>query len=121
MSRVRGPKPVLKKMWLEQLNLTPLGPMQGRERGQWLQELEEKLRVQEECLTRQHNALERWGLAALDGQQQDERPLLVLQTYTVPLAQARRELRKWVEPFKDEYTSLSQTTEAIFPTTEERH
>ena len=106
-------------MWLEQLNSTPLGPEQGREHGQWLQELEEKLRVQEECLTRQRTALERWRLAALQTQQQDEKPPLVLQTYTVPLAQVRRELRQWVEPFKDEYSSLSQTTRAILPTTEE--
>ena len=48
-------------MWLEQLNVTPMGPDQGREHGQWLQELEEKLRVQEECLSKQHQALETIG------------------------------------------------------------
>ena len=96
-----------------------MGPDQGREHGQWLQELEEKLRAQEECLSRQHQTLEAWRLAALNGGQDEEKPPLVLQTYTVPLAQVRRELHKWVEPFKDEYTSLSQTTQATFPTTEE--
>ena len=104
---------VLKKMLLEQLNSTPMGPDQGREHGQWLQELEEKLRVQEECLTKQHQVLETWRLAAMNEGQDEEKPPLVLQTYTVPLAQVRRELHKWVEPFRDEYTSLSQTTQAL--------
>ena len=75
--------------------------------------------MQEECLSKQHQALEAWRLAALNGGQDEEKPPLVLQTYAVPLAQVRRELHKWVEPFRDEYTSLSQTTQAILPTTEE--
>ena len=80
--------------------------------------------VREECLQCQHGALESWRMAALQaaGVQEklkDQKPPLVLQTYTVSLAQVRKELHKWVEPFKDEYVSLSTSTGAIFPTTEE--
>ena len=108
---------VLKKMWLET-------------RLQWAQIKVENMvngcrswkrnfGCRKSASGRQHQTLEAWRLAALNGGQDEEKPPLVLQTYTVPLAQVRRELHKWVEPFKDEYTSLSQTTQATFPTTEE--
>ena len=114
----------LKKMWLDQLNQAPLGPQQGSEHGRWLQVFEEQLLVQEECLERQNEVLEGWRLAALQTAESSEelegqKPPLVLQAYTVSLTQVRKELHKWVEPFKDEYGSLSITTGAIFPTTEE--
>ncbi|CAK9061145.1 unnamed protein product [Durusdinium trenchii] len=114
----------LKRMWLDQLNQVAVGAQQGSEHGGWLQVLEEQLMVREECLQRQHGALESWRMAALQaaggsGEGEEQKPSLVLQTYTVSLAQVRRELHKWVEPFKDEYVSLSTTTGAIFPTTEE--
>ena len=114
----------LKRMWMDQLNQAAVGAQQGSEHGGWLQVLEEQLMVREECLQRQHRALEGWRIAALQaaggsGEVEDQKPSLVLQTYTVSLAQVRRELHKWVEPFKDEYVSLSTTTGAIFPTTEE--
>ncbi|CAK9036004.1 unnamed protein product [Durusdinium trenchii] len=114
----------LKRMWLDQLNQVAVGAQQGSEHGGWLQVLEEQLMVREECLQRQHGALESWRMAALQaaggsGKGEEQKPSLVLQTYTVSLAQVRRELHKWVEPFKDEYVSLSTTTGAIFPTTEE--
>ena len=114
----------LKRMWLDQLNQVAVGAQQGSEHGGWLQVLEEQLMVREERLQRQHGALESWRMAALQaaggsGEGEEQKPSLVLQTYTVSLAQVRRELHKWVEPFKDEYVSLSTSTGAIFPTTEE--
>ena len=47
------------------------------------------------------------------------RPSTVLQTYTVPLQQVRRELEKWKEPLTDEYMSLTSNTRALRPTTVE--
>lgn len=47
------------------------------------------------------------------------RPSTVLQTYTVPLQQVRRELGKWKEPLTDEYLSLTSNTKALRPTTTE--
>ena len=43
----------------------------------------------------------------------------VLQTYTVPLQQVRKELELWKQPLLDEYKSLTEITGALKVTTEE--
>lgn len=45
-------------------------------------------------------------------------PSTVLQTYTVPLQQVRKELELWKQPLLDEYKSLTKITGALKVTTE---
>ena len=81
----------------------------------------------EVILEEQHRVLEgaRWSkIAAMNDETTTgvgtfSRPSTVLQTYTVPLQQVRRELGKWKEPLTDEYLSLTSNTKALRPTTTE--
>ena len=72
----------------------------------------------EVVLGEQHRMLEeaRWSkIAAMNDETTTRvgtfsRPSTVLQTYTVPLQQVRRDLEKWKEPLTDEYLSLTSNT-----------
>ena len=82
----------------------------------------EDLLKREDGLEEQHQALERHRLAALVQASMDdpqEPPPTVLQTYTVPLQQVRKELELWKQPLLDEYKSLTEITGALKVTTEE--
>ena len=111
----------LKSMWMEEHREVARGEEEGREQGQHLEMIMEELLMKEEDLEEQHRVLERHRLASLvqtsmDSQQ--EPPCTVLQTYTVPLQQVRKELALWKQPLLDEYRSLTETPGALKVTTE---
>ena len=113
----------LKGVWLKELREVAIGEDEGQQQGQWLEVLRDDLLRREEGLEEQHRALEEHRLAALvhasmDGQ--DDPPPTVLQTYTVPLQQVRKELELWKQPLLDEYKSLTEITGALKVTTEEK-
>ena len=112
----------LKELWMKELRHVAIGEDEGRQQGQWLGVLMEDLLRREDGLEEQHRALERHRLAALvqaskDGQQ--EPPPTVLQTYTVPLQQVRKELDLWKQPLLDEHKSLTEITGALKVTEKE--
>ena len=117
----------LKRLWSEELNKVAVGAEEGREHGEWLHWLEAMVFSREVVLEEQHRMLEeaRWSkIAAMNDETTTgvgtfSRPITVLQTYTFPLQQMRRELEKWKEPLTDEYLSLTSNTKALRPTTTE--
>ena len=107
---------------MKELRHVAIGEDEGLQQGQWLGVLMEDLLKREDGLEEQHQALERHRLAALVQASTDdpqEPPPTVLQTYTVPLQQVRKELELWKQPLLDEYKSLTEITGALKVTTEE--
>ena len=116
----------LKRLWCDELREFAVGAEEGRERGEWLHWLETSVRLKEAALEAQHQELENALWAKLASMNEPHattgtfsRPSTVLQTYTVPLQQVRRELEKWKEPLSEEYVSLTSNTRALRPTTVE--
>eukprot|EP00435_Cladocopium_sp_Y103_P019512 s4008_g4.t1 len=112
-----------KKAYLDELRKVAVGEEEGREQGRRLEELQEMLTLREDHLKEQYDQLHRHRLAALSvppmstDDPSDVLPQPVLQTYTVPLQQVRRELDLWIPALKAEYNSLLNTG-AIGITTE---
>ena len=113
----------LKSLWMEELRKVAVGEDEGMKQGRVLEELETELVIREAHLEEQHLCLHQHRLASLslptpstDGPPA-ELPQPVLQTYTVPLQQVKRDLDAWVPALKAEYNSLTGTG-AILPTTD---
>ena len=107
-----------------------IGGDEGREQGRWLELLMEDVLRREKDLEQQHEVLEGHRLASLVQSSQNKTPeklvnqaaadppSTVLQTYTLPLQQVRKELDLWKQLLLDEYKSLTEITGAVKVTTE---
>ena len=113
----------MKSLWMEELRKVAVGEDEGMKQGKVLEDLEMELFVREAHLEEQHMCLHQHRLASLSSPLPSgdappgELPKTVLQTYTVPLQQVKRELDAWVPALEAEYKSL-MSTGAIHPTTE---
>ena len=121
----------LKTLWVNELRHVATGGDEGREQGQWLELLMEDVLRREEDLEQQHKVLEGHRLASLVQNSMEKKapeasvnqaagdpPSTVLQTYTVPLQEVRKELELWKQPLLVEYKSLTEITGALKVTTE---
>ena len=113
----------LKSLWMEELRKVAAGEEEGMKQGKVLEDLEMELLVREAHLEEQHLCLHQHRLASLSSPLPSgdvppgELPKPVLQTYTVPLQQVKRDLAAWVPALEAEYRSLVGTG-AILPTTD---
>ena len=130
----------LKTLWMNELRHVAIGGDESREQGQWLELLMEEVLRREKDLEQQHEVLERHRLASLVqnsmevyqghrclenktpetsvSQAAGDPPSTVLQTYTVPLQQVRKEVELWKQPLLGEYKSLTEITGVLKVTTE---
>ena len=112
-----------KRMWSEALGRVAVGPEDGEAHGYILQFLEDQVRIREEDLEDLSHGERPGKLAALShpgdqhldgsGGEADASAHAVLQTYTVPLAEVRRELPLWKEALMKELNSLVDRTQTI--------
>ena len=99
----------LKALWMEELRKVAVGEDEGMKQGKVLEDLEMELFVREAHLEEQHMCLHQHRLASLSSPLPSgdappgELPKTVLQTYTVPLQQVKRELDAWVPALEAEY------------------
>ena len=114
---------MLKRLWQEELTKVAVGEEEGLDQGFMLEFLENQLTSQEDFLAGWQWEEEEWRLSALDagtgGSEQDtstqESPHAVLQTYTVPLSQVKRDIDAWKPALEKELNSLTNVTGAIRP------
>ena len=114
---------MLKKFWQEELTKVAVGEEEGLDQGFMLEFLENQLTSQEDFLTGCQWEEEEWRLSALDagtggseeGKETQESPHAVLQTYTVPLSQVKRDMDAWRPALEKELNSLTNVTGAIRP------
>ena len=113
-----------KTMWSEALKKVAVGSEEGEAHGHLLEFLEEQVKIREEDLmVSQHDQDEEMRLAAFgSGEGEGLEPTsggdapsahAVLQTYTVPLAEVRRDLPLWKEALMKELNSLVDRTQTI--------
>ena len=113
-----------KQLWCDMLKEVAVGDVEGQLEGAMMDYLEKNVQALEEDLTEIRDCAVTHQLASMTaGQHLEEKEgsddrlgvHAVLQTYTVPLAQVRRELKDWIPSLEYEVNSLEKTTRAVRP------
>ena len=113
-----------KQLWCDMLKEVAVGDVEGQLQGAMMDYLEKNVQALEEDLTEIRDCAVTHQLASMTaGQHLEEKEgsddrlgvHAVLQTYTVPLAQVRRELKDWIPSLEYEVNSLEKTTRAVRP------
>ena len=108
-----------KRLWSDLAKDVVVGEDEGTMQGYILDYVEKMVLEMEDKLTGMRGDDEKVQIAAMavDASQSPEQQSVhsVLQTYTVPLAQVRKDLPLWIPPLKNEVTSLETSTTAVRP------
>ena len=108
-----------KRLWSDLTKDVVVGEDEGTMQGYILDYVEKMVLEMENKLTDMRGDDEKIQIAAMAvevSQSPEQRAVhSVLQTYTVPLAQVRKDLPLWIPPLKNEVTSLETSTTAVRP------
>ena len=103
-----------KRLWSDLAKDVAVGEGEGTMQGYILDYMEKMVLEMEDKLTEMRSGDEEYQMAAMalgtSPPQEQQAVHSVLQTYTVPLAQVRKDLPLWIPPLKNEVTSLETST-----------